>query len=1041
VEQLERELAEQKWMAEAIGAMAFSTVDTTGQEFLQVLLRHLSTILNVRCVFVTEWVPGRTDRLRTVAGWCGERAAEPLEYHLADTPCQEVLHDGQVFFPSGVQQRFPLDKYLATFDIESYMGVSLIDRAGRTTGHLCIMDVRQFRFDESQGNAILRVFAARVAAEVERLRVETALREREERFRMLYDDNPSMYFTLSPEGTILSVNAFGATQLGYQEDELIGRSVLAVFNPDDHQTVLARLKQCASKPRQTFEWEIPKVRKDGTRLWVHERARAIADHADAITILVVCEDVTERRKATRLLSTLVRSSPLPIISLDPEGRVMSWNLAATELFGWTEEEVLGCELPYVQSGEEAGADALWQAGIRGEVAGPVELRRRRKDGALLDLLLWPVFVYDVPGQLSTAVGIYVDQSDLKRAESTLAESEQAIRDLQTATSDPNLTLDERIHRVLEIGCRRFNLPIGVVTKLACEELHLTHVRSTVPTFHIGMRIPLCHTYWSTTLLAEGPICIEHAGASEWRHHPGYQAFGLESYIGTKLAIGTHVHGTVCFLGHAPRSTRFTPAEKDFLLLMACWISEELDRRESELALRRSEAKFRTLVETTRDWVWEVNEHAVYTYASPRIRDILGYEPNEVIGRTPFDLMPPEEARRVSDLFSSIAATRQPFTLLENTNRHKTGRLVVLETSGTPIFDSDGTFRGYHGVDRDITERKLAEEALRHSEARLHRFVANAPVGLVILGEDRRIISANKALCALTGYSDEEILGNTYELYTHPEDLPANLILTDEFYRGVRSEYTYEKRYIRKSGEIIWVSVRASRVELPGHREPLLLAAVQDITERKLATEEREQLSRDLHDNILQSLYAVGMQVEAGKLALGQSPRRSKTHMTCAINQLQHLMTEVRQFIALLMQRTSPKPDLGQALQLLVASLSGAGQSSPELQIQDHALTQITPERGEQLLNIAREALSNSMRHARATHRSVRLSRTKRALRLVIRDDGVGFSTKQQPLRGHGLANMVARAEKIHARLTLDSAPGKGTCVSVEVPVERGATHA
>jgi PAS domain S-box-containing protein len=338
-------------------------------------------------------------------------------------------------------------------------------------------------------------------------------------------------------------------------------------------------------------------------------------------------------------------------------------------------------------------------------------------------------------------------------------------------------------------------------------------------------------------------------------------------------------------------------------------------------------------------------------------------------------------------------------------------------------------------------RHRAEETLRDSEARLHRFVAEAPVGLVIFDENKRVINANKAFCELTGYAEHEILGNTYELYTHPEDLPANLALTDEFYRGVRSEYTVEKRYIRKSGEITWVSVKASRVELPDHPGVVQLAAIQDITEQKLAMEERERLCQDLHDNILQSLYAVGMQLEAGKLVLGRSPRQAKAHMTHAIDQLNHLVRDVRQFITLLTQRTSAKLDFGQSLRQLVASFSPLGRVAVDLEIKDPVVSLISPRQAEQLLNIARESLSNSMRHAQATHRSVRLSRKGKRIRLVICDDGIGFPARQRCHRGLGLANMATRADQMRARLTIKSAPGKGTCITVEVPVEKGTIHA
>lgn len=136
------------------------------------------------------------------------------------------------------------------------------------------------------------------------------------------------------------------------------------------------------------------------------------------------------------------------------------------------------------------------------------------------------------------------------------------------------------------------------------------------------------------------------------------------------------------------------------------MSREIHER--NLAIRNSEMRFRNLVESTSDWIWEMDEEGVYTYASPRIRDILGYDPMEVIGKTPFDFMPPDEAARVSAIFKPIAAARKPFNFLENLTIHEDGHRVVLETSGVPFYDVDGRLRGYRGIGRDVTERKKAE---------------------------------------------------------------------------------------------------------------------------------------------------------------------------------------------------------------------------------------------------------------------------------------------------------------------------------------------
>lgn len=149
------------------------------------------------------------------------------------------------------------------------------------------------------------------------------------------------------------------------------------------------------------------------------------------------------------------------------------------------------------------------------------------------------------------------------------------------------------------------------------------------------------------------------------------------------------------------------------------VAEDITERKRAMeALQKSEERFRNLTETTSDWIWEVDEQGIYTYASPKVKELLGYEPKEVIGKTPFDLMPSEEAKRVAAEFGTIVGSRKPFSVLENTNLHKDGRPIMLETSGVPIFDIDGNFRGYRGIDRDITQPKRAEQALVESESKL-----------------------------------------------------------------------------------------------------------------------------------------------------------------------------------------------------------------------------------------------------------------------------------------------------------------------------------
>lgn len=129
-------------------------------------------------------------------------------------------------------------------------------------------------------------------------------------------------------------------------------------------------------------------------------------------------------------------------------------------------------------------------------------------------------------------------------------------------------------------------------------------------------------------------------------------------------------------------------------------------------------RYRALVEDISDWIWEIDRNGTYIYSSPKVKDLLGYIPHEVIGKTLFDFMPVEETERIRATFLACVELKNPIIRLENINLHKDGRTVVFETSGVPIFDAKGNLWGYRGVTRDFTERKKMEEELRRKNIQL-----------------------------------------------------------------------------------------------------------------------------------------------------------------------------------------------------------------------------------------------------------------------------------------------------------------------------------
>ncbi|WP_017721041.1 PAS domain S-box protein [Kamptonema formosum] len=248
-------------------------------------------------------------------------------------------------------------------------------------------------------------------------------------------------------------------------------------------------------------------------------------------------------------------------------------------------------------------------------------------------------------------------------------------------------------------------------------------------------------------------------------------------------------------------------------------------------------RFRNLVETASDWVWEVDESGAYTYSNPKVIDLLGFLPEEVLGKTPFDLMPPEEAFRAANMFGPIVAKHQPFSCLENTNLHKDGRLVVLETSGVPVFDSEGKLLGYRGINRDITHRVRVLQALRQSEE-IYRLLVEGvrDYAIFMLDPSGHVVSWNRAAERIKGYRTEEIIGKHFSCYYQLEDIqqgkPQRLLE-----RAAASGKVEDEGWrVRADGSRFWANVVITALRDDSGVLRGFAKMTRDITERKQAAE-------------------------------------------------------------------------------------------------------------------------------------------------------------------------------------------------------------
>lgn len=252
---------------------------------------------------------------------------------------------------------------------------------------------------------------------------------------------------------------------------------------------------------------------------------------------------------------------------------------------------------------------------------------------------------------------------------------------------------------------------------------------------------------------------------EWAKREGMVAFAGYPLIAEGETIGV----MALFSPQVLTETTFAS-----LGIVAKEIAIEIKRKQREFALRESEERFRNLVEASSDLIWEVDENIVYTYLSPKVTEILGYQPQEVLGKTPFELMPLREAESINNILMPIFATRQSFKCIENTNLHKDGHLVVLETSGVPIFNLEGQFCGYRGIDRDITVRKQQAATLWETQQRLEAILNNFPGIIYLLDTDNKYLLVNKQFEKISNLKKEQIIGKTvYDIW--PEEIAEEFV--------------------------------------------------------------------------------------------------------------------------------------------------------------------------------------------------------------------------------------------------------------------------
>jgi PAS domain S-box-containing protein len=419
------DLTERKRAEDALRALLRSTT-SVGEAFFRALVRELALSLGAQRVFVAELMPRSPDRLRTIALWSDGTLVPDIECLVPGSPHGEVIAGGFRYYPAGVTASFPSDPLLATWGVESYLGVPLFHSDGTPSGLVAVLHSQPLD-NPVMAESLVRIFAARVESELERLSSASALRREEDERRSLFSAAPTGICTLKDQ-IIASVNQRMCELTGYQLAELQGIDTRKLYATDDDYQRVGQALSLGLAEHERGAIETRWVRKDGSTMDVLLSCSLIdpGDRLRGMTLVVL--DITERIRAEeglRRLAAAIEQSEEGVVITDPQGIIAYVNPAFERITGFPPAEAVGQHTRFLSSGKQDAAfyHQMWSTLTAGH-SWKGRFINRRKDGTLYseDNSISPVFGAD--GRIEWYVATKRDVTRALRMEEDLRQSQR-----------------------------------------------------------------------------------------------------------------------------------------------------------------------------------------------------------------------------------------------------------------------------------------------------------------------------------------------------------------------------------------------------------------------------------------------------------------------------------------------------------------------------------------------------------------------------------------------------------------------------------------
>jgi PAS domain S-box-containing protein len=478
-------------------------------------------------------------------------------------------------------------------------------------------------------------------------------------------------------------------------------------------------------------------------------------------------------------------------------------------------------------------------------------------------------------------------------------------------------------------------------------------------------------------------------------------------------------------------------------------------KQSEKKIKQSEEKCRFLVANIPAVLFMGYPDGTVDFFDSKVTEVTGY-PKEAFDSRALkwpDIVVKEDVEEAkSAIIQALKAERA--YVREYRIRHQDGKVLWIQERSQLVCDELGKINYINGVFYDITLRKQAEEALLESEARFRTTFAGAPIGIILLDMNGRLLDSNRVFQEILGYRSEELNQMIFCKLSHPEDAPQCIKLFQKMIAGKRDSYRMDStRYLRKDGGLVWTRLQVSVVKDANGEPYFAIGMIEDITKRKRAEDEirayqerlrslaseltlaeereRRRLAIQLHENIGQILAFA--QIKLGTLTAEAATSNLAADLNELRNQIDHTIQFTRSLTFELSPPTLYELGFGDAVQWLASQFQGNCGTEIEVQQEPHP-TPLTDDARILLFLAVRELLINVAKHAQARHAKVVIKKEGDWLRIQVEDDGVGFNVATSRTAGFGLFSIREQLDRIGGSLKVKSKPGHGTLVTLTIPL-------